>query len=260
MQPVVDQVMRSLLKEKDNTGRFKNQLLTLLHAQNREQLLERIKKGTDYYKSIIEKEARNVMLHIEETRQKKRMKTYLNSLSDLDQLFCKKLEEVDKALYLTESILEGGFQFDFSALAEQRAQVRSAALEEVRKLVVPQKESKKKGKGRGGKKGEPHTHDLTIMMLESGMTIDEIAKQRELAVSTIEGHLAKGVEEDRVSIHKFMTDEQVFTIEKAIRSLPTDFTSKDLFEALEGKFKYGLLRAVMNHLKNTQAIKEFEDL
>jgi uncharacterized protein YpbB len=260
MQPVVEQVMRSLLKEKDNTARFKNQLLALLQAQNQEQLLERIKKGTDYYKCILEKECRDVMLHIEETRQKKRMKTYFNSLSDLDQLFCKKLEEVDKALCLTESILGGSFEFEFGALAKQRAQVRAAALEEVRKLVVPVKESKKKGKGRGRKKGEPHTHDLTIMMMESGMTVEEIAKERELAVSTIESHLASAVENDRISIYKFMTDQQVWAIENAVRALPADFSSKDLFEALEGKFRYGQLRAVMNHLRNTRVINEVEDL
>ena len=80
------------------------------------------------------------------------MKTYLNSLSDLDQLFAKKLEEVDKALYLTESILAGQYQFDFSRLTESRASTRAKVLEEIRSKIVVIPEKKKKGGKK--KKGE----------------------------------------------------------------------------------------------------------
>ena len=129
-----------------------------------------------------------LLLHIEEIRQKKRMKTYLNSLSDLDQLFAKKLEEVDKALYLTESILAGQYQFDFSNLTESRASTRAKVLKEIRSKIVVIPEKKKKGGKK--KKGEPRTSEITVKLLESGMNVEEIAKERELAIGTILGHLA----------------------------------------------------------------------
>jgi hypothetical protein len=223
----------------------------LLETNNTEQLLERIKKGSDYYKNFLQKEMGILLLHMEEMRQKKRVKTYLNSLSDLDQLFCKKLEEVDKALYLTESILEGKYQFDFSSLRDQRALTRARILEEVRSKVGPPTDQKKKGKGRKKKKNEPSTYDITLRLLEAGMTVEEIARERELVTSTIEGHLAKAVEEQRVSVYKFMTREQVTAIENALKEMPEEFTSKDLFTALEGKFNYGQLRAVMSHVRST---------
>ena len=81
------------------------------------------------------------------------------------------------------------------------------------------------------------------------MTIEEIARERGLVTSTIEGHLAKAVEAGRLSILKFMDKEQVEMIEATVRSLPEEFSSKDLWDALEGKFSYGQLRAVLNHMK-----------
>jgi hypothetical protein len=249
MKPVLEQINQALLNEKENTGKFRWQLLSLLDQNNVGTLLERIRKGSEYYRNFLQQQAQVLLLHVEEMRQKKRMKTYLNSLSDLDQLFCKKLEEVDKALYLTESILEGKYQFDFSKLTEQRGQIRSKMLEEIRSKISVSPEKKKKGKGNKKKAGEPSTYDITLKMFESGMSLELIATQRELAKSTIEGHLAKAVEEGRLNIFRFMTEEQVSTIEKALQEMPEEFTSKDLFTALEGKFNYGQLRAVMSHVR-----------
>ena len=247
MRSVLEQLSASLLNEKENTAKFRRQLLALLAENNAEPLLERIKKGSEYYKKFLEEQVGVLLLHIEEIRQKKRMKTYLNSLSDLDQLFAKKLEEVDKALYLTESILAGKYQFDFSNLTESRASTRAKVLKEIRSKIVVIPEKKKKGGKK--KKGEPRTSEITVKLLESGMNVEEIAKERELALGTILGHLADAIGDGRISIYKFMTHEEVAVVENRVREMPEDFTSKDLFTALEGKFNYGHLRAVMNHMR-----------
>jgi hypothetical protein len=246
MRSVLEQLSSSLLNEKENTGKFRRQLLSLLE-NNAEQLLQRIKKGSEYYKKFLENEVSILLLHIEEVRQKKRMKTYLNNLADLDQLLAKKLEELDKALYLTESILAGNYQFDFSALTERRASARAKVLEEIRSKIVVVPEKKKKGGKK--KKGEPHTSEVTLKLLDSGMTVEEIAKERELTAGTIVGHLADAVGDGRISIYKFMTYEQVTLVENTLKEMPQEFTSKDLFTALGGKFNYGQLRAVINHVR-----------
>lgn len=249
MKPVPELLNSALLNERENTAKFRRQLLSLLQANDIVQLRERIKKGSEYYRTFLQEEAGKLLMHIEETRQKKRIKTYLNTLIDLDQLYGKKLEEVDKALCLAESILEGKYEFDFSSLREQRAAVRAKILEEIRaKLQIPGAKQKK-GKGKKRKKDEPSTYDVTLKLLESGMTVGEIAAERSLAESTIEGHLAKAVEEARISIFKFMNIEQVSTIEAAVKAMPEDFSSRDLYAALEGKFNYGQLRAVLSHMR-----------
>src|SRR3990170_203263 len=146
MSTVLEQISNTLLAEKENTEKFRRQLTNLLHSNDQTQLLERIKKGSDYYKTILQQQINILLAHLEEMRQKKRVKTYVNNLSDLDQLFFKKLEEVDKAMYLTESILKGLHQYDFSKLAEQRASDRAKTLAEIRsKIVTPHGKNKPHG-------------------------------------------------------------------------------------------------------------------
>ncbi|HKZ37723.1 MAG TPA: AAA family ATPase, partial [Chryseolinea sp.] len=88
MSTVLEQISNTLVAEKDNTEKFRRQLDNLLHSNDQTQLLERIKKGSDYYKTILQQQINILLSHLEEMRQKKRVKTYVNNLSDLDQLFC----------------------------------------------------------------------------------------------------------------------------------------------------------------------------
>jgi hypothetical protein len=245
MKSILEQISNSIAAEKLNTERFRRQLMLLLDENNQAQLLERIKKGTEYYKNFLWTQVEILLRHIEEMRSKKKVKTYLNNLADIDQLFAKKLEEVDKSQYLAESILSARYEFDFSKLAEARADQRSKLMEEIRSKVKPPAVKKKKGKR--GKKDELSTYDITLNLLESGMTIEAVAKERGLAIGTIESHLAHAVGANRLSIFKFMREEDVETISTAIKEMSEGFTSKDLHIKLDGKYGYGILRAVINH-------------
>ena len=240
----------ALAAEKDNTQKFRRQLSSLLDLKDHPQFLARIEKGCQYYRNVLLQAIALILAHSEELRDQKRIKTYLTGLSDLDQLFSKKLEELDTTLHLAECILHEKYDFDFTVLRNQRAMLRSKMLEEIRLKVAQNAPPKVKKKTKKKKKtDEPNTQDITIGMFESGMPIADIAKERGLVVSTIEGHLAKGVEAGRLSVFKFIDTEEVANIERAVKSLPEEFSSRDLWNALEGKFSYGQLRAVLSHMK-----------
>jgi hypothetical protein len=49
-----------------------------------------------------------------------------------------------------------------------------------------------------------------------------------------------------------MNDEVVTEIANAISQLPNEFSSKDLYVAMKGKFGYGQLRAVIAHTKKVK--------
>ena len=258
MKPVLEQIHIALLAEAENTSKFRRQLLNLLQENQQTQLLERIKKGSDYYKGVLAQITKMLLRHLEEMKKQKRVKGYITSLTDLDQLFSKKREEVDKALYLTEVILEDRDHFDFSKLTENRISERTKLLEEIHKEIGIKPAKGKKSKRAAGvkkdKSNEPSTYDITLHLLEGGLSIASIAKERSLTVGTIESHLSKAVTENRISIFKFMTEEDVNTISIALKEMPEDFNSKDLFDKLQGKFGYGSLRAVMSHtgMKSTR--------
>jgi hypothetical protein len=46
-----------------------------------------------------------------------------------------------------------------------------------------------------------------------------------------------------------MSDDDVKTIVNAVREMPEGYSSKDLFDRLNGKFRYGQLRAVASHIQ-----------
>jgi hypothetical protein len=258
MKPVLEQIRTTILAEVENTLKFKTQLLNLLQGNQQVLLLERIKKGSEYYKTLLARITKMLLHHLEEMKKLKRVKGYVTSLTDLDQLFSKKREEVDKALYVTECILEDRPYFDFTKLNEARAAERIKLLDEVRKEVgsKPTKQLQSKQPKRSKKKNsdEPSTYDITLRMLEQGVSIENIAKERDLALGTIESHLSKLVTEKRISIFQFMSEEQVNSIETVLKQMPEEFSSKDVYDKLQGKFGYGYLRAVMSY-KGIQSTK-----
>ena len=244
-KPVLVQLEEALAHEKETTIKFKRQLDNLLQNKDHTALLERIEKGSAYYKNLLYKNLNLLLYHIAEMKQRKRVKAYVNSLNDLDQLISKKLEEVDKAASLTIAILEGKDPEGLSKLAESRAAERLLMLKEIEKTIPSVISKPKPKKGTRKKKDDKSTYDITLDLLNAGMTIPQIAHERGLTEGTIQTHLAKAVDVGRISIFRFMTEDRVEQIVQAMEDMPVEFSSKELFDKLEGKFSYGELRAAM---------------
>jgi hypothetical protein len=243
MKPILKQIKDAFSAESGNTVRFRDQLKLLLDQGKHDEYLIRITKGRDYYKNILWDQVKILAMHIEQMRSQKRVKGYLDDLGEIDQLFSKKLEEVDKVFHLAEGILNEKDEFDFAGLREERLEVRSKILAEAREAApAPKKKTRKKKKA-----GEPSTHEVSIEMAERGLSIDLIAKERQLVRSTIEGHLTKGIESGRISIFKFMEETDVEKITQALKDMPEGFASNELYSKLDGNYSYGQLRAVMTH-------------
>jgi len=253
MKPVLTQLVEILEAEKINTEKFRRQLIDLLLTNQHSLLLERITKGRTYYRSFLFQAMKLLLEHLQVMKKQTRVKTYVNQLTELDLALSKKLEEVDKALHLTEGILQGRAEFEFDTITKQRSAERTALLDEINKSFQghePTTRKRKPRKERKSKKADaPSTYDITLDLFKSGMTIDQVAKERGLVASTIEGHLAKAVETARLDIFSFMNEKEVTEITDAIRLLPEGFVSKQLYDALEGKYGYGKLRAVIAYVK-----------
>jgi hypothetical protein len=250
MKPVLAQLSDAFMAEIENTQKFNRQLDTLIHSNTIPHVLERLKQGAHYYKNFLQQNLKVLLRHLAEMRQRKRVKTYVNHLTEMDQLLSKKLEEVDKVSALAEAILYGNESPDFSLQKASLAEERIAVLEEIHREVMsiapekkkqkPKKEKKKSGDGRS-------TYTITLDYLKAGMSIPQIAKERSLAVGTIETHLAKAVGEGKISVFEFMSEDSVKKITEALDEMPEEFSATGLYERLNGSYGYGELRAVMEH-------------
>jgi hypothetical protein len=245
MKPVLSQIKDRLTNERINTEKFRYQLLELLKADNESLLLERLGKGTEYYRLLFTECMKELLFHLAEMQSKKRVKTYLTHLADLDQLITRKLEEIASLVSVVNGILTGKDQFDLRSIKKTVQTVRHQLIDEIKETVGSISIKNKRSK----KTDNRSTYEITLDLLNSGLTIQQIVTERGLVIGTIEGHLAKAVAEDKLSIHTFMNEEDVNCIADVVSELPEKFSSKDVFIKLDGKYGYGAIRAVLAHLK-----------
>ncbi len=92
-------------------------------------------------------------------------------------------------------------------------------------------------------KGE--TYNITFNMLMSGMGVAEIAVERNLAPSTIEGHISRLVLDGRVEKHLLIDDETETLVLQAIENIEEPSMQK-LREALSDRVSYAQIRYVLS--------------
>ena len=91
-------------------------------------------------------------------------------------------------------------------------------------------------------KGE--TYNITLQMHKDGMSVNEISKQRNLAKSTIEGHLARFVETGEIDVFVFLKEYELKKLNEYIAQHPQAFSS-EIFNAFENKYSSTQIKAAM---------------
>ena len=95
------------------------------------------------------------------------------------------------------------------------------------------------------------TQGTSLELFKGGKTIPEIAKERGMAISTIEGHLAHFIGTGEIPIEKLVEPEKV----KAIVKYLDQHNSGNLSEiraGLHNQYSYGEIRFVFKHLESTR--------
>ncbi|MEO7674868.1 MAG: RQC domain-containing protein, partial [Pyrinomonadaceae bacterium] len=88
------------------------------------------------------------------------------------------------------------------------------------------------------------TYTTTLKMFRSGISLAEIAQTRELAVSTIESHLARFIPTGEISLDELVPEHKVAPIRKAIIELNAEKAIEPVKELLGEDYSYGEIRAV----------------
>jgi ATP-dependent DNA helicase RecQ len=105
-----------------------------------------------------------------------------------------------------------------------------------------EKKEKKEKEETARKKGD--THALSFQMYREGKSIAEIAKERNLAIQTIEGHLSKYIQSGELDIAGFVSSENIALIEAALK----DFNGGSITpikQALGDNISFGEIRMVL---------------
>ena len=95
------------------------------------------------------------------------------------------------------------------------------------------------------------TKEISLELFKNGMSIDDIARKRSLATSTIETHLTYFVGLGELNVFDVVEHEKVATIEKYIKENPGSATN-EIKTALGDSYSYGEIRMVLNYLIRTK--------
>jgi hypothetical protein len=92
-----------------------------------------------------------------------------------------------------------------------------------------------------------NTFDVTYDLFTRGLNTEAIAKERGLTLTTIEGHLARFVKEEKIDISVLLPDDK---LKKALDYFHTADTTglTAAYEALNGALSYGELKYVVSYL------------
>jgi uncharacterized protein YpbB len=92
-------------------------------------------------------------------------------------------------------------------------------------------------------KGE--TQRISLQLFKNGKNIAEIARERELAYSTIEGHLAGFITTGEIDVFDIVDKIKLAKISELLEKNPTASPS-ELKQQLGDDFSYGQIKAAMN--------------
>lgn len=109
-------------------------------------------------------------------------------------------------------------------------------------LKSPKREPKKRTKRDARGKD---TYQYSLEMFQDGMSIDQIAKSREMARSTIETHLVRFIPSGEINLEDLVPKSKIEPIKQAIVKFNEIGALSPIKEHLGEEFSYGEIRAVL---------------
>lgn len=109
------------------------------------------------------------------------------------------------------------------------------------------KTPKRKKRTKRNKSGDD-TYSVSLKLFKKGKSVDEIAKTRGLAQSTIENHLVKFIPSGEINVEDLVALEKIEPIREAIFEMDAGNGLSPIKEFLGDEFTYGEIRAVVAEL------------
>lgn len=121
----------------------------------------------------------------------------------------------------------------------------------------PVKPAKKKKK----KKTKGDTYKITLELYQSGMSAEEIAQERELAETTIVGHLCQLYSQgEKVDLKSMVSDEEYSKVKNAVEQVGETYPLKPIFNFLDASIPFHTIRVAVTLMENTNKVDENGEL
>lgn len=235
---------QSQLDISEKFNRQLNQLITDTKTERFDKLHERITAASAYFTQSLEAMLETHRQHVNEMKVKKKVKKYIGELANLQIDINRKKQQILQVVQLSEGLIRGTRLPELLQLVELH-KVPVAVEANDSDTKIPAAEKPKKGQ----------TQLLSLELFREGKTIAEIAGIRELAVSTIEGHLANFIPTGEVRITDIVPEHKIAIIRRAIEETGNGNATSPVKEKLGDEYSHSEIRAVMKYL-NLQRLNE----
>lgn len=191
---------------------------------NQNWLNEKVTSAKKYFASKIKEEligpVNGLQSHL---KGKTKVRKYSKQVDELEGFLWKKINEVQRVTF-------GDLSFEVEKIEKK---------EPVEQKVASGKKVKAE---KGSSKNE------SLAFYKQGMTVAEIAAQRDMAMTTIETHLSEFVQSGEVNVFDFVNKSELEKVKVAMKKIG-DERLTPLIAELGPQFNYGKLRMALMYLK-----------
>lgn len=221
-------------------------------------LHDRIQAAYDYFFKTLDAQAFALMKRRAELSLIKKTKQYQEELEELEVLVIDKVFELKKVRLLMEAIVTGrpltkeqlrneeiqNYVIAKTARIQQELRQSGNLLQMVDEdeLELPLK-SRDPKKAKAPKEIKKSTYEVTLEMIENGLELEAIARERQLGLSTIQGHAAQLIQQEKIDVTAVMSYERIKEIEALLEGKESMSLGK-LKEELGDSVSYGELKMV----------------
>lgn len=245
-------LVRAAGSQHDTAKKFLRQLGRLLaeaEADGYNLLHQRVSAAADYFiKQIDEGLLLPLQKHVKEISGWPKIKKYLAQLKELEVMLERQKQQVARAAELTGAMHAAADREHLLRLAE--AMQNPAALS-----GEPAEEPSTSLKKTKPQKGD--SQRISLQLHKEGKTIAEIASIRNLAVGTVETHLANFISTGEVDPLLLVSQEKLDTITGLLEAQP-EMSSWAIRQSLGEDFSYADIRVGLKHFEKIRALKAQE--
>lgn len=206
---------------KINADKFSNQLLGILNERDNKVIktvFDRSLAAQNYFVPVLKVLSKELLQKVESLKDEKQIKTFLEELLELESIVYRQQQLIDKSVFVLDSIInqkefnkqqlkKSVNQLDRIELVKQNMVIVLKADKD--KAVKKERKSKKELKPKKEKIAKPDTKSISYDLYQSGKTIEEIVVERNMAQSTIEGHLAHYVSLGKLPVLRFVPESKL---------------------------------------------------
>ncbi len=193
-------------------------------------LSQRVQKAKDYFTPLLQDLHKAFIKQLMDTSGKDRMKDYLKELDELTQQIKATFLRINKVNVVVAAAADNKIP--------NKKDLYSSKVFKEEKDKKPLKKSKKKDK--------TPTAEISYKLFKSGMSMEEICRERALVSGTIMGHLSKYIASGDLKADQFIDEVKLDQIGKVIEKVGSE-SYGEIKAALGDEFEYSDIKVAVAH-------------